>query len=281
MIAIISDIHGNYPALKAVLNDMPEVNVIFALGDLIGELPFPCEVLDSLIDVNAVITKGNREEDLIKLLNGELDQWKTTNQFGTFIWTLNKLSKKHIEMISSLPLTITYNSGDYSFLLAHGSPVKTRETLVYFDNIKPYLNTIKESILAVGHTHLLRNFYHNNKIFINSGSVGISLDGIPEVATYVLFDEESKKIYFRYVNYDINLVEKEMKARGLNDSSPTIAEAVRLEMRTGIHHMLSLVKFSQNLMFKKTGRKDLFIPNDIWKEAEILWDRSPFIFDKK
>jgi len=281
MIAIISDIHGNYPALEAVLNDMPKVNRIFALGDLIGELPFPCEVLDSLMDIGAVIIKGNREEDLIKLLNGELDQWKTTNQFGTFIWTLNKLSKKHIEMISSFPLTLTYNLGGYSFLLAHGSPVKTRETLVYFESVKPYLDAINESVLAVGHTHLLRNFNHNDKIFISSGSVGISLDGIPEVATYALFDEESNKVYFRYVNYDVDLVEREMIKRGLNDSSPAIAEAVRLELRTGIHHMLSLVKFSQDLMLKKTGKKELFIPDEIWREAEILWDRSPFVFNRK
>ncbi len=281
MIAIISDIHGNYPALKAVLNDMPKVNKIFALGDLIGELPFPCEVLDCLLDINAIIVKGNREEDLIKLLNGELNQWKTTNQFGTFNWTLKKLTKKHIDMISSLPLTLTYDLGSCSILLTHGSPTKTRETLVYFENIKPYLDTVNESVLAVGHTHLLKSLNYNEKTFISSGSVGISLDKIPEVATYILFDEETKKVYFRYVNYDINIVEKEMEVSGLNKSSPTIAEAIRLEMRTGVHHMLSLVEFSQNLMFKKTGEKSMFIPNEIWKEAETLWDRSPYTFKKR
>ncbi len=278
MIAIISDIHGNYPALLAVLNDMPKVDAIFALGDLIGELPFPCEVMDKLIDINAIIIKGNREEDLLKLLNGELEEWKTTNQFGTFIWTLNKLSKKHIDVLTNLPLTTSYDAYKFSFLLAHGSPTKTRDTLINIDKIKSYLKPLNESVLVVGHTHLLRKFYIEDKIFISAGSVGISLDRIPEVATYVLFDEEKGKVYFRYVHYDIDLVEREMKLRGINNASPTICEAVRLEMRTGIHHMLSLVKFSQDLMYKKIGKRELFIPYDIWKQAEYLWDRSPFVF---
>ncbi len=48
MIAILADIHANLPALTTVLEDLPEVSAIWVLGDTIGEMPYPCEVLDRL-----------------------------------------------------------------------------------------------------------------------------------------------------------------------------------------------------------------------------------------
>ena len=77
MIALLADIHGNLHALGAVLADMPKVSQIWVLGDMLTGLPFPCEVLNRLlnIDIPVYAIQGNHEEALLESQRGTCSDW--------------------------------------------------------------------------------------------------------------------------------------------------------------------------------------------------------------
>lgn len=66
-VALISDIHGNLPALKAVLDDIDRraIPEIICLGDVIGYGPFPAEVTDLIRARCSVTLWGNHEEAMV------------------------------------------------------------------------------------------------------------------------------------------------------------------------------------------------------------------------
>ncbi|HML46985.1 MAG TPA: metallophosphoesterase family protein, partial [Clostridia bacterium] len=101
MIAILSDIHGNLPALEAVLADLPPVREIWLLGDLLGELPYPREVMGKLqalerdLPVRAVA--GNREVSLLEIRDGLHEDWRQGTQLSALTWTADQLEPRHWE----------------------------------------------------------------------------------------------------------------------------------------------------------------------------------------
>ena len=70
-IGIISDIHGNIAALEAVINDMNKNNIdkIYCLGDLVGYLTHPDEVIQKIKELSIVTLLGNHDEKYLKTQN--------------------------------------------------------------------------------------------------------------------------------------------------------------------------------------------------------------------
>lgn len=278
MIAILSDIHGNMPALLAVLNDMPTISQIWVAGDSLGEFPYPTEVLDKLIELKVRAVAGNREISLLEYYNGEHPEWKNGRQFGVLAHTAEKLTSDHWEYLKSLPHPLIMNEEGGGLkggaILAHGAPINIRKLIKSSVDATELIHSCSQNLIVVGHTHHIKLFKENDKIVIGAGSVGLPLDGVGGIATYVLYDEITKKIVFRQVSYDIEVVIRDMKERGYSETSPGVCEAIIYEMQTGRHYMMSLAHFATTYASKKMGKPIDVVPNELWKEAEILWDRT-------
>tara|TARA_B100000959_G_C14425449_1_gene396285 strand:+ start:137 stop:403 length:267 start_codon:yes stop_codon:yes gene_type:complete len=69
-ICILSDIHGNYEALKKCVNEAKKLNInrFFCLGDYVGYYYEPDKCIDLLKKINAVCIKGNHEDMLLNIL---------------------------------------------------------------------------------------------------------------------------------------------------------------------------------------------------------------------
>jgi protein phosphatase len=78
-IAVISDIHGNIPALEAVLKDinLRKIEKVFCLGDLVGKGPHPERVIDIIKQTCEVVVYGNWDDGITKLEDdGDINKWR-------------------------------------------------------------------------------------------------------------------------------------------------------------------------------------------------------------
>lgn len=222
---VISDIHANVSALKAVLEDVGSVDANWCLGDLVGYGPDPNECVDLIRSLpNLVCLLGNHDSATA----GFIDDITFNPMARQAIrWTKETITPENLEFLVNLPER--EQIGDISF--AHGSPrepvweylLDTRSATENFDFFKtPYC--------LIGHTHLPTIFTqkegdHLSKLtipdhgdivelepraIINPGSVGQPRDRDPRAA-YAVFDTEKQTVEFHRVSYDIPSVQERMR----------------------------------------------------------------------
>ncbi len=98
-IGVLSDIHGNHYALKAVLEEARRCGVeyLFILGDLVGYYYYPDEVLKLLEDWPKEVIQGNHEEMLKEVLNKETEKETVRKKYGmVFYLIMNPLDEELI-----------------------------------------------------------------------------------------------------------------------------------------------------------------------------------------
>lgn len=205
-IAIISDIHGNLPALEAVLRDIKErggVQQVVNLGDLVFRGPYPSEVLAALQDTRAVTLRGNTEDWLFADYTQKPEDWRR----GVADWTLEQLHPDEQAYLRQLPFSIRLELDDYSLLLVHASP---RDNNVGFlpdtseADLQAVLGDVREQVVIAGHVH--RQFCRRGagRLLVNPGAVGLPFDGDPRAA-YCIIDSAPERfdIQLVRVSYDI------------------------------------------------------------------------------
>ncbi len=174
-IAIISDIHGNLPALEAVAKDIlrHDVTTVFNLGDSLSGPLLPRETAQFLMTQNWIHLAGNHERQLLTqnpLTWGESDAY-----------THAQLTQTEFEWISALKPSLEYNS---EILLCHGTPTSdieylletvtsTQRRLATQHEIELRLGTPTATLIACGHTHIPRSVQVGAYQIINPGSVGL------------------------------------------------------------------------------------------------------------
>ena len=223
MKAIISDVHANLEALRAVLDDIDKQGVeeIYCLGDVIGYGPDPRKCLD-LVQQCKVVLLGNHDYAALADTKGFNDAARRA-----LLWTIDQLDdpeepqlavERRWKFLAGLPLTHREND----ILYVHASPREPLTEYVFPEDVNKPMKM--EAIFAqierycfVGHTHVpgifteARRFYSpeklksvyrmdGNKMLCNVGSVGQPRDGNPR-ACYVLLDGDT--IIFRRVVYDV------------------------------------------------------------------------------
>lgn len=225
-LALISDIHGNLPALEAVLEDIKnrDINKIICLGDVIGKGPNNSEVLDICREYCETILKGNWEEYVGSEYPKESAIW-VQKQIGQerLEYIRGMKMKKEIFISGNLLRLFHAHPNGFDRVFMHGSLEEKRTLFIdldtgissdmsgYADIHKPYMQMI------------------DGKMLFNVGSVGNSLD-IPLSSYVVLKGEFSKNkagfsIDFVRVPYDIKrAVEDAYKANDLPCLNDYIAE---------------------------------------------------------
>ncbi len=232
-IAVLSDIHSNYKALEAVLDDVEALGAdrIISLGDNIGYGPEPEAVIRALTENNILSVMGNHEQALLDndVLNGFNPKAKKALKINKAL-----LSMKSMGMIAGFPTFMNCNNGRF----VHGVPPDvisqyvSKQSLTRLGHI---LDANPEQVVFVGHTHDLavyeagpngvvrKKFWQtrvslakNFKYIINSGSVGQPRDSHNE-ATYVIWDSDKGVVESRAVPYDTLGTIRLMKAAGIPD----------------------------------------------------------------
>jgi predicted phosphodiesterase len=283
MIAILSDIHGNIHALDAVFDDMPTVSQVWLLGDSLGGLNYPCEVLDKLLNLDIPVHSilGNHERFLLDERNGKHPDWRLGTQWGTMTWSSDKLKCYHWKYLEGLSHTLSIDGVPRGAFLFHGLPDNIKGWLLTSEEANKIAEERSEIVIAHGHSHQIRMFKLGKQFTINPGSVGNALDGVGGVASYALIDEEKvnlvDNISFRSITYDVTRAVDSLLKSELMECAPGITRAVALELEHGRFFMMSLVLFALSCAEKQLGYKPDIIPPEIWHEAELKWDGSEWM----
>jgi len=225
-LAVISDIHGNWDALSAVLEDIDRSRVddVVCLGDNIGYGPEPNRVIETLLENNIPSILGNHEQAVIE---PEHLSWFNPMARKSLIKIIGWLSDNSRAYISQLNFVrIAHNCR-----FVHGFPPDSA-TRYYFEasetDRRRVFETIKERLCFIGHTHDLHIIYYDGhtlgadivpdrrlqlsdhiRYIISVGSVGQPRDG-DNNAKYVIWDTSEDAIEVKYVAYDIASVAKKI-----------------------------------------------------------------------
>lgn len=176
-IAFISDIHGNYTALQAVLADIKSQNIdqIVSLGDTVSLGPQPGEVLNTLRELKCVLIKGNH--DWAVLEPEEAEKFEITEHLiPDLYWCRDQLTQGDLNFIDSFKPTheIVLPNGD-AILCFHGSPISATDLIQSTtppEVLDKYFNGQKATIFIGGHSHIQMYRRYGEKLILNSGSVG-------------------------------------------------------------------------------------------------------------
>ncbi len=192
-IALLSDIHGNLPALDAVLADMDASGVSerYCLGDLVGYGPDPAGVVARIRDAGIPTIAGNYD-DGVGHRRGQCGCYYATDQArqdgaASYEFTDAALGDADHEWLAALPDALRFESEGARVLLAHGSPRKINEYLLPDRTDKQLARLASDAaadVVCVGHVHMP---YHRRMSaldgatvhYASSGSVGKPKDGDP------------------------------------------------------------------------------------------------------
>jgi putative phosphoesterase len=226
-LAVITDIHGNLPALRASLARIDQLGIerVLCGGDLVGYGPHPNEVC-ALIAERAIPTiYGNydyaiarEEEDCGCAYVTEHDR-----ELGALSvrWTLAHTDERSRDFMRGLPFELHEALGGVMVHLVHGSPRKVNEYLFEDKPASLYERLAaaeSDAVLMFGHTHKPWAREHGGVLFVNCGSVGKPKDGDPRAAFAVLSaGAEGVSASIERVDYDAAAVAAEMRASGLPD----------------------------------------------------------------
>lgn len=233
-IAIISDIHGNLPALEAVLTDIKsrDIDKIYCLGDLAGKGPSSAEAVDIIQESCDIVVKGNWDYFITDQEDSEI-----------LLWHQLRLGKDRLRYLKSLPNYIEFYMSGKLVRLCHASPndLFHRVHLSTSDEqrIKLFMPTVtldKEAdVVGYGDIHGAHIDSFEGKIIFNVGSVGNPLD-ITQ-ASYAIVegcygskDHSSFTISLIRVPYNIELAIQ----HALNTDMPNIQEYIN-ELRTAVY----------------------------------------------
>lgn len=177
-VAVIADIHGNLPALDAVLSEPPVANAdaLIVVGDHASG-PQPTEVLDRLRSLGdrAVLVAGNADRELVDIARGR----DVPIPDEVTAWAASRLSSEHVTMLEVLPHPLVVNiAGFGQVLCCHGSPRRIDDVVLVdsglqrwqevFQNVDPNIKTV-----VCGHTHMPFVRLASGRLVINPGSVGM------------------------------------------------------------------------------------------------------------
>ena len=196
-VAAISDIHGNLPALEAVLAEIDEEDVdeIVVGGDTVHG-PWPAEVLDLLVERGARAVRGNADREVIE----------RSDRYGPLAaWSADRLGERRLEVAQSWPLTVELEvDGLGSVLVCHSTPASDEPiyTRITPDaELAAIFDSVAADVIVCGHTHMQydRSLASGLRL-VNTGSVGIPYEGA-RGAYWALLGPD---VEFRRTEYDVD-----------------------------------------------------------------------------
>ena len=236
-LAFVADIHGNLPALEAVLADLQQQrpDAVYLVGDQVNRCPWNNEVIALVTDLGWPAVAGNHDL-IIGMINTPQNRPPFTNRvrFPTLWWTQAQLTEAHLTTLRQWPeeLTVTFD-GLPAIRVVHGVPGNAYVGILPEDSdekIRHFLTGMAEPILVCGHIHRpLERTVDQWQVF-NGGSVGIPYNGDPR-AQYLLLDAVGQQWVptFRRLAYDHSPIPQAFITSGMQAAVGAMAE---LHLRT-------------------------------------------------
>ena len=180
-IAALYDIHGNLPALEAVLQEIERegVDMIVVGGDVVPG-PMSLEALAVLQNIGERVKwiRGNCEREIVEFFDGGTVSYITSKDVRESMgWTVRQMDRTQRDFMAALPEKLSlYVEGVGEILFCHGTPRSDIEILTEAtpeERLREVLDGVKENLVVCGNTHMQFDRLCEGKRVVNAGSVGM------------------------------------------------------------------------------------------------------------
>jgi putative phosphoesterase len=201
-VAALYDVHGNLPALEAVLGEVERegVDAIVCGGDICAG-PMPRECLDAL--AGAVFVRGNADRELAG-------------------WAAERLDEEQRAFLAGLPLSASLEiDGLGPTLFCHATPRSDEEIVTRLtpdDDFAAVLSGVEERVVVAGHVHVTLDRVVGDRRFVNPGSVGMPYEGRRGAFWAVLGPD----VELRRTDYDVEDAVRQIRATGYPDAEQLV-----------------------------------------------------------
>jgi putative phosphoesterase len=225
-VAAIYDIHGNLPALEAVLAELESVtpDLIVVGGDVIAG-PMPAEVLHRLVALGERVCfiRGNADREVVAAYDDgpyadPIDAADPAERAAAY--AASKIGREHRDLLASFAEHLIVKvEGLGQVLFCHGSPRSEDEivtTATTEGRLREILTGVDQDLIVCGHTHAQFDRRVGGKRMVNAGSVGMPYQGKPVGAFWLLLGVGG--VSLRRSDYDLDRAVGRIRATGYPDA---------------------------------------------------------------
>lgn len=306
--AVISDIHGNLPALNAVLADAEKENVdaFILAGDYCIGNPYPDECISRIGALKRkYAVRGNEELYLQNLIGKDPRTW-TDGQMQVTYWCFQQIHPERLQTLLSLPDTIDINLGGIGLHIAHASQefigqgeyrewtclkaaerykgvAVTPELLRTdmrrsFDNDPAFqdaFSRLEDGVYIFGHTHLQWSYESANgkKLLLNPGSCGLPLDCMPDTVPYALLttaEDGRAAASLRRVPFDKSAYLETFRQSTQWEAAHVWSRIVEKELQTAREHTRYFLRYAEEYA-EQIGDAQRPFSVSTWEQAYAHW----------
>jgi predicted phosphodiesterase len=223
-IAVLADVHGNAPALRAVLGelDRERVDAIAVLGDVVGG-PLIAPTLGLLATRSEPVSwvAGNCEREAVAVYDGAPAADDPAGRAAA--WSAQNLDRHWRDQLAAWPISLAL--GGVRF--CHGSPRRDDEVLTRLtpeDVLRDALSSVTEPLVVGGHTHQQTvRPVHDGLTYANAGSVGMPYEG--RAGAFWMLVEDGVPV-LRETAYDLDAAIAELRASGYPDLDDMLGDSL-------------------------------------------------------
>ena len=229
VVAALYDVHGNMPALDAVLADsaFARADAVVVGGDVAAG-PLPAEVLDRLAALALPVrwVRGNADREVVAHFDrGDTDP----SIYGpdapaerADAFTAGRITRAHRDLLAGFEDVVRLDGALY----CHGSPRRDDEIITALTpeaRLAPMLDGVQEALVVCGHTHHQFDLRAGAQRVVNAGSVGMPYQGEPGAYWLLVADGEPEP---RRTAYDVDAATPALRASGFPDVDDLIRESL-------------------------------------------------------
>jgi diadenosine tetraphosphatase ApaH/serine/threonine PP2A family protein phosphatase len=208
-VAALYDVHGNLPALEAVLAEVEreQLDAIVLGGDFVFG-PLPRATLDAMLSLGdrARFVLGNADRWFLDVYDGRVEPEPED------AWLLEQLDASRREFFAALPRRLVMDvDGLGSVLFCHGSPRSEDEIITAIttaERLRPMLEDVEQRLVICGHTHVQFDRTIEGTRIVNAGSVGMPYEDAPGARWAMLGPD----VVLRRTPYDLDAGAERLRA---------------------------------------------------------------------
>lgn len=201
---LISDVHGNYEALKSVI-EKEDYSMIYCMGDIVDYGPSPQECVDWIRKEADIVVRGNHDNAVAFGVDCGCGYELNDLSQDVREITIEDIDEESLEYLGRLPIDVE-NADHFITHASKGDMFKYLKPNTD-ENEFSVFDEIEQDLVFLGHTHIQMDREIDGKRFVNPGSLGQPRDGDNRAAYAVLEDED---IRFERMSYDIETVVEKM-----------------------------------------------------------------------
>lgn len=228
-VAALYDIHGNLPALEAVLDEIEDMGVdrVVVGGDVVPG-PMPHQSVARLLDLGLPVDfiHGNGESDILAIHGGEMPSRVPATFHPAMRWVAGELSAEQIAELADWPLTHRLEiPGLGGVLFCHATPRNDNEILTRVTpepHLRPVFEAEDVAVVVCGHTHMPFDRQVGTVRVVNPGSLGMPFG--KSGAFWMVLGPD---IEHRCTEYDLETAADRVRATGYPDAETFVERSLR------------------------------------------------------